>query len=557
MKLLSFTVNNFRSITSANKIPFQDMTILAGKNNEGKSNLLMAISVAMNTLRYYSDSTSFLRKVRQLYDWQRDYPVSEQTSKKKNKESEFVLEFVLTQEEVIEFQARYKHKLNGSLPVKVSFDSSNNPQIKVVKRGKGSKSLNAKSRYICSYIAHKIEFNYIPAVRTKDAAMREINKQVANALCQIESDKKYKEAIKVIQDLRRPILASIETQVCDTLKEFLPLVVDVSINLNDEIFVEHSRYASIKINDGQLTDLQNKGDGVKSLVALALLKNLHINEGGISIIAVEEPEAHLHPEAINILRDTIYSLSSKSQVIISTHNPLFVNRCNLSSNIIVKNGVVSPAANIREIREILGVKISDNLFDSEVMLLVEGDTDKISLSKLLSTDPAIKLALDTNRFSILTLGGTGAVSYYINLLNTLISSTLVFLDSDEAGRNAINKALGDKIIDDKHYYLCKKSDMAKSEFEDIISLDLYRQEVIDKYGVDLDTGKMRNKTKVWSDRVRDVFEDNGKVWTEELETDLKYLVAHKVEDKPEAALIPGEEVILNNLRTSIKKALHV
>lgn len=129
---------------------------------------------------------------------------------------------------------------------------------------------------------------------------------------------------------------------------------------------------SIRIDDGQNTDIQNKGDGVKSLVTLALLNNIHSNESGMSIVAMEEPEAHLHPEAINRLRNSIYALTGNSQVIISTHNPLFVNRECIYKNIIVENGIVKQASNIREIRDVLGVKVSDNLYDAETMLLVEG-----------------------------------------------------------------------------------------------------------------------------------------------------------------------------------------
>lgn len=61
MKLHSFSVQNFRSITQANKIPFEDITILLGKNNEGKSNMLRALKICMNILNneftpHYIDS---------------------------------------------------------------------------------------------------------------------------------------------------------------------------------------------------------------------------------------------------------------------------------------------------------------------------------------------------------------------------------------------------------------------------------------------------------------------------------------------------------------------
>ena len=47
MDLIEFSVTNFRSITTAHKIKLQDFTVLVGKNNEGKSNLLNALNAAM------------------------------------------------------------------------------------------------------------------------------------------------------------------------------------------------------------------------------------------------------------------------------------------------------------------------------------------------------------------------------------------------------------------------------------------------------------------------------------------------------------------------------
>ena len=555
MKLVSFTVNNYRSITSANKIAISDITILVGKNNEGKSNLLRAINLSMIALRYYQDPQE-IRRSRTLYDWETDYPVSLQKSKKKKKESEFTLEFELTPSEVQEFKNRYSHVLNGYLPIRISFDQNNSPDLKVVKNGKGSKELNQKSRYICKYIAQNIEFNYIPAVRTEDDALREIRRQVMRELSLLEGNKVYQDAVKTINSLQKPIMEKLEQAVKTTLVDFLPNVSDVSINFDNRITMERYRDVSIRINDGQNTDIQNKGDGVKSLVTLALLNNIHINESGMSVVAIEEPEAHLHPEAINRLRESIYSLSNKSQVIISTHNPLFVNREFIKKNIIVEGGVVSPAANIREIRDVLGVKVSDNLYDAEVMLLVEGETDAISLKAILSEkSDKLKSAIDNFRLAIMPMGGTGGLTYYLTMINQLIGNAVVFLDSDEAANNAIDKALKQNLINNKDYLLCTCDQMKCSEFEDAIDINIYRQAVIDKYDVDLDTGKMKNKSKVWSDKVKEIFKDAGKSWNEKVENEIKYLVASCVRENARNAIDDSKCKVINKLVSIIESKL--
>ena len=50
MKLVSTTIADFRSITSAYKVALHDFTVLVGPNNEGKSNVLAAISLALSLL---------------------------------------------------------------------------------------------------------------------------------------------------------------------------------------------------------------------------------------------------------------------------------------------------------------------------------------------------------------------------------------------------------------------------------------------------------------------------------------------------------------------------
>lgn len=191
----------------------------------------------------------------------------------------------------------------------------------------------------------------------------------------------------------------------------------------------------------------------------------------MSIVAIEEPEAHLHPEAINRLRNSIYSLTGNSQVIISTHNPLFVNRECIGKNIIVENGIVKQASNIREIRNVLGVKVSDNLYNAEVMLLVEGETDLISLKSILSIlSKKIENAIKDNRLVIMPIGGTGRLSYILMMVNQLIGNAYVFLDSDNAAKTAIEDVQKQNLISNKNYLLCCCEGMKNAEFEDAIYL---------------------------------------------------------------------------------------
>lgn len=99
MKLIDFSVTNFRSITKAHKISLQNLTVLVGRNNEGKSNLLNGLNVAMQTMMLHAKQ---VRSHSQLYNWERDFPVQFQ-ERKSGLESIFRLNFRLNHEENIEF----------------------------------------------------------------------------------------------------------------------------------------------------------------------------------------------------------------------------------------------------------------------------------------------------------------------------------------------------------------------------------------------------------------------------------------------------------------------
>jgi predicted ATP-dependent endonuclease of OLD family len=306
MKLVKFSVTNFRSITQAYNIPFSDITVLIGKNNEGKSNLLKALNVSMNILDHHSQQKSIrygmmgYREKENVYKWERDFPISLQNSNKST--TIFRLEFELEGNELNEFKDQIKSNLNGSLPIEIKIGKDLIPIVRVVKRGKGSKTLNQKSKKIAEYIGKKIQFNYIPAIRTDKESLEVIDKMLHKELAVIEDNEKFIEALDTIKALQKPIIEKLSNDIKNSLIEFLPNIKDVVI----ESYEDRRRFGirnqfEVFIDDGSKTHIAFKGDGVKSLSALGLLKNMSKSDGVYSLIAIEEPESHLHPGAIQFM----------------------------------------------------------------------------------------------------------------------------------------------------------------------------------------------------------------------------------------------------------------
>jgi predicted ATP-dependent endonuclease of OLD family len=312
----------------------------------------------------------------------------------------------------------------------------------------------------------------------------------------------------------------------------MPKIQDVNIHITDENRKDYySNAIEVIVNDGNATNIEFKGDGVKSLAAIALLKENALKTT-TPIIIIEEPEVHLHPEAINQLNSIISGLSENNQVIVTTHNPLFVVRDNISSNVIVGDGIAKPAKNLKEIRDILGVKASDNLIDSKYVLVVEGEDDKEVLKYILPLmSGKIEKAMKQNLFTIHEIGGAGNLSYKLSTLQNMIITYSVLLDDDTEGRTAYGKAERDNLVSAKNVTFTTCIGMGEAEFEDCIKPDVYVSKIKEDFSVDLlICSEFRNNDK-WSNRIQRSFKSMGKPWNDTIEKKVKFLVVDEIKKK--------------------------
>lgn len=531
MKLVSFSLQNYRSIISARKVPLSDLSVLIGKNNEGKSNILHAIDLAMHILifssRYpvdrYGINILTHPGIRNKFSWDTDFPVQLKTKKRTTK---FTLEFLLNDTEISRFKEEIKSSLNGELPIEISISDAEGISIKVIKKGPGAISLSKKSRSIARFIGNSISFNYIPAIRTAQSSFRVVNEMVSERLSSIEDKPEYAEAIKKIEEIQRPVLDEISHYIYSALAKFLPDIKNVNIKMgSDDIRSVLRRNFEIHIDDGVETKLELKGDGVKSIVALGLLKERK-GESGESIIAFEEPESHLHPGAIHQLKNVISELATKGQIILSTHCGCFANRDVISSNIIIDNNKARNAKNISEIRDSLGIKMSDNLTNADFVLIVEGPDDKIALESILRKhSEKIRNMIINGNMVIDIIGGAGNLSYKASLHDAHLCKVAVFIDNDKSANDAYNSAIVSGIVNPSNTFFASVQGMEESELEDCYLLDVYKDE-IEKFGVVLNNRLFKNNKKKWSDRMKDVFRAHGKRWDENTKTEIKHTVAN-------------------------------
>jgi len=559
MKLVNFSVTNYRSITNAHKINLQNFTILVGKNNEGKSNLLNALSVAMKVLMHYGrtvDPLFFGYKFwRKIYDWNRDFPIQYQ-GRKHGLESIFKLEFCLDEEELAEFHKETKTTGNANIAVVIKINKDNEIRVEVPKRG--TSTYNKKSQQIAKFISQRVSFNYIEAIRTQNMAIDVLKDVIVDRLQTLSKNEEYINCVDKINSLQQEILDNISEPLLEPLKLFLPQINNVRITVEKNDFLKKyiKNDIDIIIDDGTPTSINYKGDGVKSLATLAILKDRTPVLGAVSVIAIEEPESHLHPGAIHRLVEVIQNLSKNNQVIITTHNPLFVQQNNIKANVIVDNSTAHPAKNIAEVRDILGVLPSDNLKSASHILLVEGEDDKISLTKILSAmSDKISNALLTNRLIIKPMGGASNLSHDVADLKHCMCNFFVLLDYDNEANLALDKAINNNLITEANYKQTICNGCPEAEFEDCLKKSVYEEILLSEFQTDLNVSQFRGNKK-WSDRIKDCRVSQGGRWSTEIEAKLKLRVAESIPENIkniEDIVIPQKMGFLTGLVQSLER----
>jgi hypothetical protein len=538
--------------------------VLIGPNNEGKSNVLRALVLATRILigRRRPESHQYVQRGSRYgreadYDWERDFPVHMQ-EKSTNAESVFVLEYALSPTEIEDFWSVVGSRLNGTLPIKVAIGRTGVPKVTVHKQGRGHQVLSSKAEKVAAFVAERVDLEYIPAVRTAASAQEVVDAMVARELATLEDTEEYKKAIQAIAAIQRPVLLELSDSIKSTLQQFLPAVKDVDVRAPMQRRFEALRHCEIYIDDGSMTELRYKGDGVQSLAALGLMRHASAKSslGKNVIVAIEEPESHLHPRAIHELRSVVEQLGTKHQVVVTTHCPLFVSRGHVASNILVNHRKARPAESIDEIREILGVRAADNLLHAELVLVVEGEDDRVSMLALLAHySPILAKALKANRMAVDTLGGASNLVYKLGLLRDALCDYHVLLDADSAGTQAYEKARAVNLLTDADTNLTTCQGMREAEFEDLLAEPLVHRVLATTYRITHPQVPKESRRKKWSERMESVFGTVGKPWSDRTSRELKMAVAQAVSENPAVALNDHRRTVFDALVRALEARL--
>ncbi|MBI2722633.1 MAG: AAA family ATPase [Bacteroidetes bacterium] len=199
-------------------------------------------------------------------------------------------------------------------------------------------------------------------------------------------------------------------------------------------------------------DVSALGHGAQRSIQMALVQHLADIKRGVSaqasntILLIDEPELYLHPQAIEVLRDALKTLSNQGyQVIFSTHSPFMITSKDVENTLLIrKNDTLGThkrnslrtaittvaAAHPSQLAIIFSLSNSSNILFAEKVILAEGKTENRLLPKIIQKVTSRTLGL--HKTALVPIDGSGSTRKTIEVLTAMAIPTKAIVDLDYA-----------------------------------------------------------------------------------------------------------------------------
>lgn len=336
----------------------------------------------------------------------------------------------------------------------------------------------------------------------------------------------YRGDMRRATDARDAYVASLNqvlTPIGRYLEEHLPSLVHplrgVRFEVNIPPVEDAIRDARILIDDAISTPLNQKGTGVRGALLLLLLKFVadHNTENAV-VFCIEEPESFLHPEAHAFLGRELKRIVEKpgASTLVTTHSPFIFRSEEVeesSSVFLVRRSAegrstVCKEQSARARTDLLGSSTLATLLgridavpqDSKLVLVVEGWTDKRYLELA-----ANRLGIDFGNVSIEVASGAAAAVVQAIALRAIFKPdrlVVALFDGDRDG-NSASTILVDKCKWQKSTEVLSYTQWVSADGVDVEAEDLFGNDILDDFlavpghGVFLSEKKRRPKENTW------------------------------------------------------------
>ena len=128
--------------------------------------------------------------------------------------------------------------------------------------------------------------------------------------------------------LRKKLLFPLEEWVTDHVSTMFPEIQVTTLLPEVPSVSETLSSVDVQLQDAAITQLTDKGTGVRGAVLVSMLQYLAEQSKRSLVMAVEEPEAFLHPAGQELMRNELEVLAERNGVslIVTTHSPHVISR---------------------------------------------------------------------------------------------------------------------------------------------------------------------------------------------------------------------------------------
>lgn len=206
------------------------------------------------------------------------------------------------------------------------------------------------------------------------------------------------------------------------------------------------------------------------------------------ILLLDEPGLNLHASAQEDLLNFFSDLSSKYQIIYTTHSPFMIESDKLNhvrtcldseEGAILSESIQEKDPNtLFPLQAALGYSIAQNLFIGKNNLIVEGAADLLYISVISSLLEQNKKTFLNPEINIVPVGGLDKVTTFISLLRGSKLNIVCLLDTftDQKGKQRVDDLIKEKIIKEKNiHFFNEYSNNGKSiaDIEDLFTKEDY------------------------------------------------------------------------------------
>ena len=325
MKIIeSITIRYFRSVYTVNISPCKDITVITGKNDVGKSNILKALNL------FFCQQSDFMKP----FNFNDDYSILRKEEVRKE---------TIRGQQFISISIRFSrgNRMQNSLPPSFSvtrrwdmhspeYKQSTDVYTRMEQYAKknGLKYSEKTTTMFLSTFLNKIKYIYVPAI--KDTR---VFNGTLNALQHSLFDYKNK---KILDEPINKANQAVQEIVGDLQSDFKQSTgIDNFVELPNTLNYTNGLLQINTSTEGGIVSIDKRGDGIRTHYIPKILNYVAKNSKDIYIWGFEEPEnSYEYRRCIQVAEEFDTQYSKNSQIFVTSHSPAFYNCVSENKNVI-------------------------------------------------------------------------------------------------------------------------------------------------------------------------------------------------------------------------------